>query len=412
MRQVGQRTHERRRGAPTAAAPGLLCVANFPANTGYAWDFIEGLYAGVSERLRPAGVQTFVAYPSVPAPPRSLAGTQATAVELDAGLADRASLQATMEFVRRHNIEVMYLCDRPVWNPRYAALRRAGVRTIIVHDHTSGDRTEPRGLKRALKRARMLLPGSVADQVIAVSDFVARRKLRVDLLPARRVKRVWNSVDVLTPPAARARLHQAFGLAEDRPVIVCASRAAPEKGLQLLLRAFDRLVREGPIQGGRPMLIYMGDGPELAALRELRDALPARDDILLTGYVERASELIAGAELCVVPSVWQEAFGLAALEPMASGVAVIASRVGGIAEIIVDGETGRLVPPGDEGALSQVMRELLSDPAERARLGAQGRRRALETFSREKQLDQLHTIVAAGFNGTLANGEPAHGSRR
>ena len=60
MRQVVQRTHERRRGAPTAAAPGLLCVANFPANTGYAWDFIEGLYAGVGERLRLAGVQTYV----------------------------------------------------------------------------------------------------------------------------------------------------------------------------------------------------------------------------------------------------------------------------------------------------------------------------------------------------------------
>ena len=402
MSQVVQRTHERRRGARTAGAPGLLCVANFPANTGYAWDFIEGLYAGVGERLRPTGVQTFVAYPSVPAPPRALAGTQAKAVELDAGLADRASLQATVEFVRRHNIEVMYLCDRPVWNPRYAALRRAGVRTIIVHDHTSGERTEPRGLKRALKRARMLLPGSVADQVIAVSDFVARRKLRVDLLPAQRVKRVWNSVDVLAPAAARAQLHQAFGLAEDRPVIVCASRAAPEKGLQLLLRAFDRLMQESSLEGGRPVLIYMGDGPELPALRELREALAAREDIVLAGYVERARELIAGAELCVAPSLWQEAFGLAALEPMASGVAVIASRVGGMAEIIIDGETGRLVPPGDEEALSQVMRELLSNPSERARLGANGRRRALETFSREKQLDQLHTIVAAGFNGRMS----------
>ena len=378
-------------------------MANFPANTGYAWDFIEGLYAGVGERLRLAGVQTYVAYPSLPAPPRSLAGTQATAVELDAGLADRASLQATMEFVRRHHIEVMYLCDRPVWNPRYRALRRAGVRTIIVHDHTSGARTEPRGLKRALKRARMLLPGSVADQVIAVSDFVARRKLRVDLLPAQRVKRVWNSVDISAPPAARAQLHQAFGIAEDRPVIVCASRAAPEKGLHLLLRAFDRLVQEGPIAGGAPVLIYMGDGPELPALRELREALPARENMVLAGYVERASELIAGAELCVVPSVWQEAFGLAALEPMAGGVAVIASRVGGMAEIIIDGETGRLVPPGDEAALSQVMRELLADPGERARLGANGRRRALEAFSREQQLEQLHAIVVAGFNGRMSN---------
>ncbi len=399
MSEVVQRTQTHGRNAVTAVPAGLLCVVNFPANTGYAWDFIESLYAGLSERLSADGVPTFVAYPSIPENPRTLAGSGATAVELDAGLDSAASLNATLEFVARHNIEVIYLCDRPAWNPRYAALRRAGVRRIIVHDHTSGARTEPRGLKRLIKRMRMILPGSVADEVIAVSDFVAERKRRVDLVPAERIKRVWNSIDVVAGSSdAPARLRERFGIPGDRPVVACASRAAAEKGLPTLLRAFDAMLAGIP-GGPRPALLYLGDGPELDNLRTLRATLAARDDIILAGYVEDARELLAGADLCVVPSVWQEAFGLAALEPMACGVAVIATSVGGIPEIIVDGETGRLVAPGKEDELAAAMRELLAAPAERARLGRNGQTRARAVFSRQRQLEELHDIVQAGFNG-------------
>jgi glycosyltransferase involved in cell wall biosynthesis len=399
MSQVVQRPHERRRSAATAAAPGLLCVCNFPANTGYAWDFIEGLYAGLGKRLSPSGVRTFVAYPDVTQAPRSLTGTGATAVKLDVILDSATSLAETLDFIRDHHIEVVYLCDRPAWNPRYAALRRAGVRRIIVHDHTSGNRTPPRGLKRLVKRARMVLPGSMADQVIAVSDFVATRKRTVDLIPAGRVKRIWNSIEALdaAPDAAR-RLRERFAIAQDRPVIVCAARATPEKGVATLLRAFDRVMQIRAADEPRPVLLYLGDGPALADLRALAASLTARGDIIFAGYVEQANALIAGADLCVVPSVWQEAFGLAALEPMASGTPVIASRVGGIPEIVIDGKTGRLVAPGDEEELAAAIIELLRNPSERRQLGESGRARAHDVFSRERQLDELYAIVAAGFN--------------
>ncbi|HEY0304234.1 MAG TPA: glycosyltransferase family 4 protein [Longimicrobiales bacterium] len=395
-----QRPHERRRSAATAAAPGLLCVCNFPANTGYAWDFIESLYAGLGDRLAAGGIRTFVAYPKMAELPRTLAGSQATAVELDVALKDATSLHATLSFIRKNNIQAIYLCDRPVWDPRYAALRRAGVQRIIVHDHTSGDRTEPRGLKRLLKRARMALPGSVADDVIAVSDFVARRKRMVDLLADTQVTRVWNSIEAVNLGAdAPVRLRSAFGIDRERPVIICAARATSEKGIATLLRAFDRMVATYPANNTRPVLVYAGDGPALEELRALRDSLPAKDDMIIAGFVDKAIELIAGADLCVVPSVWQEAFGLAALEPMACGVAVVATRVGGIPEVVIEGETGVLVTPGEEAELAHAMRTLLDDAAERARLGANGRARAREVFSREQQLEQLQAIVAVGFNG-------------
>jgi glycosyltransferase involved in cell wall biosynthesis len=378
------------------SAPGLLCVANFPANTGYAWDFIEGIYRGLAEELAQRGVRTWVAYPSMRTPPATLAGSAARAVELPVELGRPRDLLALLRFVRRNNIRVVYLTDRAVWHPGYVLLRLAGVRHIVVHDHTSGERTAPRGGKRLAKLALSRVPGMLADEAIGVSDYVARRLREVALMPAERTHRVWNSLERMGPePRARIDLRARFGLEEDRLVVVCACRATAAKGVVHLLRAFDRV---DPGIGARlPVLIYFGDGPDLEQLKRVGSELGARDRVIFAGYRDDAAALSGGADVCVVPSVWAEAFGLAALEPMASGVPVIASRVGGIPEIVVDGETGVLVTAGDEAALATALGRLLSDAGERQRLGQAGATRARRHFSREVALAPLLEIIASGF---------------
>jgi len=88
--------------------------------------------------------------------------------------------------------------------------------------------------------------------------------------------------------------------------------------------------------------------------------------------------------LALVPSVWAEPFGLVALEAMVAGCPVIAARSGGLCELVVDGETGLLVPPRDPAALSRAMSDLLADPARRERLGRSARARAQAEFSLER----------------------------
>jgi glycosyltransferase involved in cell wall biosynthesis len=369
-------------------------VANFPSNTGYAWNFIEGLYAGIADRLAERGVRSFVAYPEIPAPPETLRGSAARAVELRVRVDEPRCLPAILRFVRSHDIRVVYLTDLHAWHPAYTLLRGCGVERIVVHDHTSGERSAPRGLRRAVKRMTRRIPGMMADQIVCVSDFVARRKVASDLVPEERVTRVWNSLAI--PERARdaaQRTRQALGIAGERPVIACACRSVPEKGVAHLLRAFDRLVSRDPGSASRPVLVYMGNGPILRELEALRASLTHAEDILFTGYRDDAVELLEGVDVCVVPSVWQEAFGLAALEPMARGVAVVASRVGGIPEVVVDGETGLLVAPGDDAALEEALRALLADPERRRRLGANGRRRAERHFSIEGEIDDLTRLL-------------------
>lgn len=383
----------------TAPMPALLCVANFPANTGYAWDFIEALYAGIADRLAPLGVRTFVAYPRVAAPPRTLAGSAARPVELDVRFDSIRGVRATLSFVRRHGVTVLYLADREAWHPAYALLRLGGVKLIVVHDHTSGERRAPTGARRAIKEATRHARACLADEVIAVSDYVLRRKLAVDLVPRARARRVWNSIEPpARDPGAAARLRRELRLPQDALVVVGASRATGEKGIHHLLRAFDSVVDSWTGPGEAPWLVYMGDGPSLQDIQAVRESLPHRDRIVLPGHRADARVLLAGADVCVVPSVWQEAFGLAALEPMSAGVPVVVTRVGGLPEVVVDEVTGLVVAPGSEPELARALERLLRDRALRQRLGVNGRRRARERFGRRQQIDELTRILMTGLN--------------
>lgn len=376
----------------------LLCVANYPANTGYAWNFIESLYARIADHMAEHGIRTLVAYPEIRTSPSALAGSAAQAILLNGSLETLQSVRTMVELIRRQNIRVVYFTDRPAWRWAYVVLRWAGVRRIIVHDHTSGERTAPRGAKRVAKFILSRVPGMVADVVIAVSEYVARRHREVGLIPASRVVTVWNGLPIVEAETSLGgRAHKIFGLAPDRPLIVCACRATAEKGVGHLLRAFDHTVRATDAGSRRPVLLYVGDGPQLAELRALRDCLAAKDDIILAGYRGDAAAILECADLCVVPSVWQEAFPLAVLEAMARGKPVIASSVGGIPELIEDGVTGLLVPPMDEEALAEAVHALLADPARGRRLAQAARQRVADRFTPKQQLHRLTALLEEGF---------------
>lgn len=372
----------------------LLCVCNFPSNTGFAWDFIERLYAGVADRLAPAGVRTLVAYPEIVEAPRSLAGSAAIAVRCRAQPTVGRSLLALLALIVRERVQVVYFTDVNATSLTYPLLRLCGIRYVIVHDHTSGTRTPARGVKRTIKALLARLPGVSADRVIAVSDYVARRQRDVGQVAPARITRVWNGVPIAPPTGDPTLLRRELGIADGVPIVACCCRAHPVKGVAHLLRAFDRVQRTAAV---RSALVYIGDGPQLGELRALAASLDSASDIRFTGYLPNARAYLQGADVCVSPSTWQEAFGLAVLEPMSLGKAVVATAVGGVPEILEDEVSGLLVPPADEDALADALGRLLADPALRARLGAAARARAASHFDIELQVRRLSELVAEGF---------------
>jgi len=240
-------------------------------------------------------------------------------------------------------------------------------------------------------------PGIGADVILAVSEFVARRQVDVGVVPKSKVITVHNGLPIVNCEGAMERVRALFSLRSGRPIVMCNCRATPEKGVHHLLRAFDSAIQVLNTAALRPVLIYIGDGPQFAEIQSLRENLASRNDIILTGYRSDAREILEGADVCVVPSVWQDAFPLAVLEAMARGKPVVATRVGGIPEMIEHEVTGILIPAGDERALSAAIVRLLDDPTGAVKLGDAARQRVAQHFSPEKQIRALTAVIEEGF---------------
>jgi glycosyltransferase involved in cell wall biosynthesis len=227
--------------------------------------------------------------------------------------------------------------------------------------------------RRAPALARAVLRR--AEAVVCPSSALAGEAAR---LGAREIEVVPSGVD----------LPDDVGDEADPPEVLYAGRLSAEKGVVELVRAAEGL-----------NLVVAGDGP-------LRDQVPMARGMLPPGEL---AALYARAAVVVCPS-HREGFGVACLEAMAHGRPVVASGVGGLLDLIVNGETGILVEPGNVPALRSAIDRLLGDPALRRRMGEAGRRRAAERFSwtavTRKTLD-VYARYAGKKSGRTGSGSSA-----
>ena len=240
----------------------------------------------------------------------------------------------------------------------YGALARGDRKLVSTKHNDDPFRTGGfRFAERALTRR--------AARVIAITE--ALRRFTVDRvgLPAAKVEVVHYGLDA-PPPAWGADVEVA--LPDGARVVLAVCRLVPQKGLDVAVRALARVREEEP----RAVLVVLGEGSERPRL--------AGEGVYLPGRVGDVAAWLERAELLVHPARW-EGFGLALLEAMLAGKPVVATRVSSIPEIVVDGETGLLVPADDAGALAQAILHVLRDPGT---LGAAGLARARSEFSVER----------------------------
>ena len=129
--------------------------------------------------------------------------------------------------------------------------------------------------------------------------------------------------------------------------------------------------------------LVIGEGPELDALSHLAMRLGVRDRVEFAGRIKhsRLPSVLSATDVFVQPSIGEEAFGISVVEAMACGLPVLASNNGGMREIVMPGETGQLLPPGDVSAWQRALAALLSDPVLRHTMGSAARQRAIDRFT-------------------------------
>ena len=215
------------------------------------------------------------------------------------------------------------------------------------------------------------------QKIAAVSQSVADSILACGVSPAK-LQVIPNGVDTSRFASAdthRAAARASFSLPETAFVVVSAARLSPEKGIDVLLEAA-RLRKQ-------MTFLIAGDGPQRADLA--RD-LPL--NVTLLGPLADIRPLLAAADIFAMPSR-REGQGIAALEAMAAGVPLVASRVGGLAEMLADGETGLLVSPGDPDALAAAFSRLQSDGRLRGNLAESALALVQSRYSLQTMLDTL-----------------------
>jgi len=174
------------------------------------------------------------------------------------------------------------------------------------------------------------------------------------------------------------------------PTILCIGRLIAEKGIDLAVAAFGSLASRFP----DARLVVAGDGPERERLEQQVSDLGIGGRVDFLGWVppERMPALIADASVVVVPSRWQEAFGLVALETAWQGRPAVVARVGGLPEHVVDGETGLVVEPEDSASLARALTKLLGDTSLRVRMGSAARARAAARYGIARYADDYEQL--------------------
>lgn len=209
------------------------------------------------------------------------------------------------------------------------------------------------------------------DRMLFTSAFVKR------LFAARR----WSGDPGVVLPLP-FELEDEISSTSREPYFLFAGRLHKTKGVHVLIEAARKT--------GLPVRI-VGDGPDM---EELRKQAGAMTNITFIGRLSREDALreMAGARAVVVPSIWWEPFGLVALEPQALGVPVIASHTGGLSEVVVHGQTGLHVEPGDVQQLVAAMQRLWNDPEEAKKMGQMGKRRVATQYKPEDHVDAIESV--------------------
>ncbi len=253
------------------------------------------------------------------------------------------------------------------------AARWAGCPAVITRRM---DRRVRRGLRTQFAYC------TTARRVIAISPAV-QRCLIDGGVPADRIVVIWDALD---PERSRSRNGRAavranLGLRPDQFAVLTLAQLMHRKGLDVLLRAAARVAAPSVV------LLLAGDGPEAVPLRQLATALQLGDAVRFLGRRDDPGDLLAACDLFVLPSR-AEGLGVAALEALGAARPVIATRVGGLGEVIRDGECGLLVPPDDVDALATAIARLHADAALRARLAAAGPARLDQGFRPHQYVDR------------------------
>jgi glycosyltransferase involved in cell wall biosynthesis len=283
-------------------------------------------------------------------------------------------------YVRRERVDVLHahMFGSNVWGTLVGRLARVPI--VIAHEHTWSFEGEP--LRRVLDRE---LIGRFSDAFIAVSRADQRKMIEIERIPAERIRFIPNGI-APTAPAAGRDVRAELGVGSG-PLIGAIGTLRAQKAYDVLIRAAASLREKHP---GLHVVIA-GGGPERERLDALIGELGLSDVVLMLGRRLDVPNILAALDVAVCASNF-EGSPLAVMEYMEAGLPIVATRVGGVPDLIDDGVHGLLVEPGEPLELAGAIDELLRDRPRAAALGARARERRRREFDLDVMVHNMEAL--------------------
>ncbi|MBC8031402.1 MAG: glycosyltransferase family 4 protein [Pyrinomonadaceae bacterium] len=291
---------------------------------------------------------------------------------------------------RGHRPEILHLHFTGFLSCYSWIARLQSVKQVFFTDHHSRSAGYVPGRAPLWKRAAARFINGPLTKVISVSRYGYDCMTAFDLLPRSRFEMIYNGVDltrVKADPQLALDFRRRYSIPAERAIVTQVSWIIPEKGITDFLETA-RLVTQ---QNRNVQFVLVGDGAYREQYIKDAAAMGIEDRVTWTGMVKDpfGEGVFAAANVVCQFSRWEEVFGWMIAEGMAHGKPVVATRVGGIPELITDGVTGHLVERGDTQAMSERLLALLADPALRTRMGEAGRETVSAKFDLRKNVAQL-----------------------
>ncbi len=267
--------------------------------------------------------------------------------------------------LRRRRVQVVHTHNSFATIYGATAARLAGVPAVVCTQHAVGSNgtSTPSILQRAAR--------GCVTHFVTVSEFVRRAAVRKGYVQSARTSVVYNGVDI-----SRFARHERVAEPRERLIVGSVGRLSHEKGYDVLIEAYAEIAPDAP----DTELWLVGDGAERPVLKDQARGLGLEGRVRFFGLRDDVPELLIQMDLFVLPSR-TEGLPVAVLEAMACGLAVVATEVGGVPEVVAADRTGLLVSPEEPDALAGAMERLVGDAELRADMGRKGRKTVAERFS-------------------------------
>jgi glycosyltransferase involved in cell wall biosynthesis len=317
---------------------------------------------------------------------------------------DALAFRSLAQIIRSERTEIIETFAHPntvIFS--FLARQQKMVERVVVSYHATGSAYNERVLARYIVPLLRRM-----DAHLAVAESQKRYLVGVEGLPERRVRVIYNGVDTEryrpATPDERAAARRALGVPGAGVVLMVVGSLKPVKGIDVLIRAAAPILRAR----ADTRLVLVGDGPDRDALRALAGECGVAGSVVFAGVRDEIEVVLRAADTLVLSSR-SEALPTVVIEAMACALPVVATRVGGVPELVEPEKSAILVPPDDEAALRAALRRVADSPDLRRALGARGRETAVSRFRLERMCEERQSFFEELLSAPAARGDGLKG---